>query len=180
MLDAANPPPRMRVLIVSDTHGRVDARIAALARDCDAVVHGGDVGNAAVLDALGGRVIAVRGNNDSAEKWPAAEGERLAALPLQAGLDLPGGQLVVVHGDRWPARGRHSALRGAYPAARAIVYGHSHQLQLDTDTLPWVLNPGAAGSARTNGGPSCLLLHATGDVWQVQAQRHTDGYRNQV
>jgi len=170
----------MRVLIVSDTHGRVDARIAALARDCDAVVHGGDVGNAAVLDALGGHVLAVRGNNDIADKWPPAETDRLATLPLQAAIDLPGGHLVVVHGDRWPARGRHAALRRAYPAARAVVYGHSHQLKIDTDAVPWVLNPGAAGSARTNGGPSCLLLHATADVWQVQAQRHIDGYREHV
>lgn len=170
----------MRVLIVSDTHGRLDARIAARARECDAVVHGGDVGNAAVLDALGGNVLAVRGNNDVVEKWPAAQHDRLAALPLQTGFDLPGGYLVVVHGDRWPARGRHAALRRAYPAARAIVYGHSHQLQVDTDALPWVLNPGAAGGTRTCGGPSCLLLHATAGSWQVLAQRHTDGYREQL
>lgn len=170
----------MRVLIVSDTHGRVDARIAALARDCDAVVHGGDVGNAVVLDALGGNVLAVRGNNDSVDKWPAAQRDRLATLPLQAGLDLPGGRLVVVHGDRWPARGRHVALRREYPAARAIVYGHSHRLQVDTDALPWVLNPGAAGRERTGGGPSCLVLHATAGSWQVLAQRHADGYREQL
>ena len=167
----------MRVLIVSDTHGLIDARIAALARDCDAVVHGGDVGDAAVLDALGGRVVAVRGNNDVAAKWPVVQQAMLAALPEQAALDLPGGRLVVVHGDRWPARGRHAALRRAFAAARAVVYGHSHQLVVDDRAQPWVLNPGAAGRARTYGGPSCLLLHATGREWRVVAQRHEDGYR---
>ncbi|WP_257388244.1 metallophosphoesterase family protein, partial [Tahibacter caeni] len=94
--------------------------------------------------------------------------------------DLPGGRLVVVHGDRWPARGRHAALRRAYPAARAVVYGHSHRLVVDTDALPWVLNPGAAGRARTNGGPSCLLLHATAQAWRVLPQRQADGYRDAV
>ena len=46
---------------------------------------------------------AVRGNNDSLATLPAAQHDRLAMLSLQAGLDLPGGRLVVVHGDRWPA-----------------------------------------------------------------------------
>lgn len=170
----------MRVLIVADTHGRIDARIAALARGCDAVVHAGDVGTADVLAALGGTVTAVRGNNDVAAKWPAAQQARLAALPVEAALDLPGGRLVVVHGDRWPARSRHAALRSAYPAARAVVYGHSHRLVIDTDALPWVLNPGAAGRARTNGGPSCLLLQATPQAWSVSPQRHSDGYRDAV
>lgn len=167
----------MRVLLVSDTHGRIDARIAALARDCDAVAHAGDVGAAAVLEALGPHVVAVRGNNDVAEKWAAQDQDCIAALPAEASLDLPGGRLVVVHGDRWPAAGRHAALRRAFPAARAVVYGHSHQLALDQDVLPWILNPGAAGRARTNGGPSCLLLQASTRGWQVQALRHGDGYR---
>lgn len=170
----------MRVLIVADTHGWVDARIIAFARDCDAVVHAGDVGAEAVLDALGGAVTAVRGNNDVPAKWPAAQQARLAALPAEAVLELPGGRLVVVHGDRWPARGRHAALRQAYPAARAVVYGHSHRLVVDTDALPWVLNPGAAGRARTHGGPSCLLLQATPQAWSVLPQRQADGYRDTV
>lgn len=167
----------MRVLLVSDTHGRIDARIAALARECAVVVHAGDVGAAGVLDALGPQVAAVRGNNDVTAKWAAHEHGRLAALPLEACLDLPGGRLVVVHGDRWPAAGRHAALRRAFPAARAVVYGHSHQVALDQDELPWILNPGAAGRARTNGGPSCLLLQAGVQGWQVHALRHSDGFQ---
>lgn len=168
----------MRVLILSDTHGRVDARIAALARDCDAVVHSGDVGSAAVLDALGDRVTAVGGNNDVAAKWPATEQPRLAALPAEAALDLPGGRLVVVHGDHWPSRERHAALRRAFAGARGVVYGHSHRLAIDTQALPWILNPGAAGRARTFGGPSCLLLEAMPHEWKVVARRYADGFRD--
>ncbi|HSX59351.1 MAG TPA: metallophosphoesterase family protein [Tahibacter sp.] len=72
----------MRVLIVSDTHGLIDARIAALAQGCDAVVHGGDVGAAGVLAALGaslpdGRVTAVRGNTTSRRNGPRANTVRL-------------------------------------------------------------------------------------------------------
>ncbi|WP_414717181.1 metallophosphoesterase family protein [Tahibacter sp.] len=91
---------------------------------------------------------------------------------------MPGGRLVVVHGDRWPPRGRHAALRRAFPAARAVVYGHSHRLAVDVDAEPWILNPGAAGRARTYGGPSCLLLQASTREWRVVAQRYEDGYRS--
>ncbi|MBL8297318.1 MAG: metallophosphoesterase family protein [Rhodanobacteraceae bacterium] len=167
---------RARVLIVADTHGSVDARIAALARGCDLVVHGGDIGDAAVLGALGCAVVAVRGNNDVASKWPQQQRCLLDALPEQAEIDLPGGRLAVVHGDRWPTRGRHAALRRAFAAARAVVYGHSHRLLVDQELQPWLLNPGAAGRARTHGGPSCLLLEASAQEWCVVPQRYDGGY----
>ncbi len=57
----------LRVAILADTHGRLDARVEALVADCDLAVHGGDIGNAGVLERLHprqGRVIAVTGNND--------------------------------------------------------------------------------------------------------------------
>lgn len=55
----------MQILILSDTHGFVDPRVAALAQICDRVVHAGDIGNLGVLRQLdtNGSVIAVRGMN---------------------------------------------------------------------------------------------------------------------
>jgi putative phosphoesterase len=163
------------VLILADTHGFLDPRIAELAAGCDFVVHGGDVGNGAVLDRLAagsGHLVAVRGNNDTAAKWPAAQGTRLAKLPEKASLALPGGLLAIEHGHRaLPAKHRHAVLRRRCHKVRGIVYGHSHRLSLDLDALPWVLNPGAAGRARTYGGPSCIILEATTDGWRVEAKR---------
>jgi uncharacterized protein len=165
----------LRIAILSDTHGVLSAEVAALVTACDLAVHGGDVGGAAVLDALRprqGRIVAVRGNNDLPDKWPSQDRERLSALPLRDTLELPGGLLVVEHGHRaLPATRRHAVLRARYPQARAVVYGHSHHLILDQDALPWVLNPGAAGRARTYGGPSCILLHIRGEHWSLEARR---------
>jgi putative phosphoesterase len=164
----------MRVLLLADTHGQLDARIAELARTCDVVVHAGDVGNAAVLDALsygGARVIAVRGNNDVASKWPRGDLRKLGALDDEARIALPGGTLVVVHGDRHAPATRHARLRRAYPDARAVVYGHSHRLVVDDTATPWTLNPGAAGRARTHGGPSCLVLDARAKSWRIETHR---------
>lgn len=164
----------MRVLLLGDTHGALDARVIALARTCELAVHAGDVGNAAVLGALReacGALQAVRGNNDVAAKWPAADRGVLASLPESLNIELPGGVLAVEHGDRFPARTRHARLREAHANARAVLYGHSHRLLIDEETRPWILNAGAAGRARTHGGPSCLVLMASSRRWQVEAQR---------
>jgi len=159
---------------VADTHGQLDARVARLAVRCDAVAHAGDVGARAVLDALAARsapVLAVRGNNDVPAGWPDGEPALAETLPAVARLLLPGGEVVLVHGDAWPAARRHRGLRTRFAEARAVVYGHSHRLTVDESVLPWLLNPGAAGRSRTFGGPSCLLLRATHRRWEVTAHR---------
>jgi len=166
--------PMIRVALVADTHGHLDSRIAALVEDCDIAVHGGDIGNAAVLAALqprSGRVYAVTGNNDVCRKWPSADWPLLARIPPRVDLALPGGDLVLLHGHRLPAATRHQRLRARNPHARAVIYGHSHLLVADCEVLPWVLNPGAAGRTRTYGGPSCMILTASSADWSVAIHR---------
>lgn len=164
----------VRVAILSDTHGWVNPRILAVVATCDLAVHGGDIGNAAVLAQLRprrGAVWAVRGNNDCPGKWPEADLDLLQTIPTQVLLHLPGGTLVLIHGHQTPARGRHERLRRRFPKARALVYGHSHHLIIDQDPGPWVLNPGAAGRTRTHGGPSCLVLTADQPDWRLERHR---------
>lgn len=163
------------VALLADTHGWLDPRIARIAERCDIAVHAGDVGATAVLDALrprSGEVLAIRGNNDLPAKWPEGDHEVLDTLEPEAELALPGGDLVVTHGDE-PGRAadRHNRLRLRFPRARAVVYGHSHRRVADTDRIPWILNPGAAGRTRTHGGPSCLVLVASIDAWSVHEHR---------
>ena len=165
----------LRVAILGDTHGLLDARIAEIVSVCDYAVHTGDVGCAAVLNEMSprqGLVLGVRGNNDTASKWPDDDVPALAQLPLEAEMRLPGGRLVVVHGHRaGPVKFRHAWLRKKYPGARAIAYGHSHRWVCDTGEMPWVLNPGAAGRARTFGGPSFMVLHASEREWRLETRR---------
>ncbi len=162
----------VRVAILADTHGFLDPRIGKQVASCDYAVHAGDVGGADVLFALNPRlqVVAVRGNNDTPQRWSDSESNCLESLPDQASLDLPGGKLVVVHGDdRRSIADRHEHLRQQFPEARVVVCGHSHQLAMDCDQEPWILNPGAAGRTRTNGGPSCLILSCDEDNWDIEA-----------
>jgi putative phosphoesterase len=160
----------VKVGIISDTHGFVDPRVVEVLAGCDVVVHGGDVGSSEVLDAIARacpRVIAVVGNNDVPSKWIGAK----AALPREARVELPGGSLVVVHGDRvLPVARRHDRLRAMYPDAHVVVYGHSHRRVIDTTAEPWIVNPGAAGRARTYGGPSVLVLSASRRRWTIEEQ----------
>jgi len=57
----------MKVGVISDTHGFLDARLAELLAGADLILHAGDVGDQEVLDELGriAPVRAVKGNTDS-------------------------------------------------------------------------------------------------------------------
>lgn len=171
----SEPGQTLRVALLSDTHGYLDPRIAALVEACDIAVHGGDIGGFGVLRELQprlGRVVVVRGNNDTPRDWAGKDTTGLDELPRTAELDLPGGRLVITHGHRaGPLYERHQRLRRRHPDARAIVIGHSHRQACDCDVLPWVLNPGAAGKFRTYGGPGCLVLTASDDTWDLERHR---------
>lgn len=168
------PQSTTTVALVADTHGFLDPRVAELAQGADLVIHAGDIGGQAILDTLAGdgaRVIAVAGNNDDARHWPRGEEAMIERLPARAAADLPGGELVVEHGHRFPARSRHRRLRDAHPDAAAVVCGHSHRRAIDRAAVPWILNPGAAGRSRAYDGPGCLLLHAGATGWRVEIHR---------
>jgi hypothetical protein len=165
----------VRVLLLSDTHGKLHPEILGLAADVDLVVHAGDIGGAGILEQLaadGRPVHAVRGNNDVPAKWRTGGREMLEKLPMQESLSLPGGVLAVEHGHRRnPVRARHELLRRAYPEARLVLYGHSHRQVIDDALMPWVVNPGAAGRSRTYGGAGCVVLTAGMDGWGLEVFR---------
>ena len=164
---------RVRVAIISDTHGQLDPRIADAAARHDCVVHAGDVGGEGVLKALRPKrsiVVAVRGNIDVASKWPASERPVLERLPSAAIFHLPGGIIAVVHGHlAGRPDTRHERLRAYFPEARMVVFGHSHRRCVDRGACPWVVNPGAAGRARAYGGPGLLSLTATAARWSLRS-----------
>jgi putative phosphoesterase len=170
-----NKQQTTRVAIVSDTHGQICPQVLEVAGRCDVVVHAGDVMDPQILDLLHsatGAVIAVAGNNDALLKWSADPGATAEALPETVSLELPGGRLDVEHGHHhgWAAPD-HDRLRAAHPGARIVVYGHTHHRVIDDTAAPWVINPGAAGRVRNNGGPSCLVLNASLEAWDIESFR---------
>lgn len=165
----------LQVGVVSDTHGYVDPDIQDQLDGSDLILHAGDIGSSLVLQQLREiceNVVAVQGNNDCTEKWPADEHWELMGIGKLAEIQLPGGSIMLMHGDAYGMPGRrHAEMRQHFANSTAIVYGHSHMLVCDQETRPWVLNPGAAGKSRTRGGASCLCMSVSAKGWKVSEFR---------
>ena len=52
-----------------------------------------------------------------------------------------------------------------------VVYGHTHKHIVDTTIKPYIVNPGASGKVRTQGGASCLLLESNNQNFSIQLKK---------
>ncbi|MGI9317399.1 MAG: metallophosphoesterase family protein, partial [bacterium] len=138
-------------------------------------IHAGDIMGAAVLESMrprSGVVIAVRGNNDLPVTWPESQSQVLEGIPEMAVVACQGGSIVVEHGHLLQGiEIDHFPLAYKYPDARMVVYGHTHLQRLDQDSLPWLVNPGASGMTRNNGGASCYQLQIRGQQWTMESYK---------
>lgn len=168
-----------RIALISDTHGHINQNIIDVIKTCDRVIHAGDICGAHVLSQLEDvctQITAVTGNNDAPGLWAEEETNIVSKIPAIAEIELPGGTLCIEHGHKHGMhQPKHDSLRASHPHARVIVYGHTHIMVIDDETTPWVVNPGAAGTTRTNGGPSCMILTAYADrEWDIEMLRFDD------
>ena len=127
---------RTSIGVISDTHGLVRPQALAALRGSDLIVHAGDVGHPAVLEALGALapLVAVRGNNDRGA-W--AEG--LATTEV---LEVAGVSLYLLHDlGELP-------VDPAQAGFHAVISGHSHRPKLEWRGGVLYLNPGSAGPRR--------------------------------
>ena len=140
----------MRIGVISDTHGYLDPRAAAALQGVARILHAGDIGSPAIVDALAAiaPVEAVYGNVDAgtplARRFPASQRLRIEDV-----------QIYMTH-----VGGRPADLARALPEPRPDVYifGHSHVALLETLSGVLYLNPGAAGRPRFGGGLSVAIL----------------------
>jgi putative phosphoesterase len=137
----------MKIVVLSDTHAprrwkSCPAAVAGYLRGADLILHAGDVCTAAVLDELSAYapVRAVAGNNDGPDvaQW--------GAEPILE-LELDGLPAAMIH-DSGPATGRLARMQRAFPAARLVVFGHSH-IPLDQAGAGLrIFNPGSPTDRR--------------------------------
>jgi putative phosphoesterase len=136
--------------IISDTHGLLRPEALKALQGVDRILHGGDVGDAAVLEALReiAPVVAVRGNND--------KGEWAKELPQWEVAELEGVFVYIIHDlkemDISPA--------GSF---QVVVSGHSHKPSIEEHRGVLYVNPGSAGPRRFQLPISIALLRVTGD-----------------
>lgn len=136
------------VAIVADTHlpkgGRaLPERCIELIRRAELLVHAGDLSRAEVLEPLvrlGPPVLAVYGNVDE----PALRDR----LPARLTFACEGHEVGVIH-DAGPRKGRLARMRRAFPAASAVIFGHSHlPLHERDDDGFQIFNPGSPTERR--------------------------------
>jgi putative phosphoesterase len=125
-----------RIGLISDTHGLLRPEALAFLRGCDHIVHGGDIGEAGILEALAAiaPLTAVRGNNDRAA-W--AE-----AVPETALVELGGMRLYAIHDLA------KLDIDPAVAGVRVVVSGHSHRPLAQERGGVLYINPGSAGPRR--------------------------------
>ena len=127
---------RTVVGVIADTHGLLRPEALAALEGVDLIVHAGDIGPAAILDALAAiaPVLAVRGNNDR-DDWA-------AAVPEIVTTTIAGVRLYVVH----ELKTLQDEPRGG--GADVVISGHSHRPGVERVAGSLRLNPGSAGPRR--------------------------------
>ena len=126
----------LRVGLIADTHGLLRPEATAFLAGSDHIVHAGDVGDPAILDALAAiaPVTAIRGNVDT-DAWA-------ARLPETTRVTVGGVTIYVLH---------DLAALDVEPQAHGIcvvVYGHSHKPSVAERDGVLFVNPGSAGPRR--------------------------------
>lgn len=151
----------MKILVISDTHGEMPLDIKN--RSFDAVIHAGDIGDAAFFGALGNAVgeknlYAVYGNTDFVlSGW----------LPESVSAEIGGAEFFVVHNLTAPHRilpANESAM--AASKAEIVVFGHTHTPLAEERGGRLFINPGSLGKAGLTGRRSFAEaeIEDSGDV----------------
>ncbi|HEX5235207.1 MAG TPA: metallophosphoesterase family protein [Silvibacterium sp.] len=139
----------MLIGVISDTHGLLRPQAVAALEGVDHILHAGDVGDPAILDALSAiaPLTAIRGNIDV---YGAC-----AHLPSTEFAELGGKTIYMLH---------DLAALDIDPTAAGvsiIISGHSHQPKIDRRKNVLYFNPGSAGPRRFSLPVSLGLLEIT-------------------
>jgi uncharacterized protein len=133
----------VRLAVVSDTHSQPHAATAERLRELapDAILHGGDIGDLAVLTDLQqiAPVYAVRGNIDTHAR----------DVPDVRILDVGELRILLTHIAVYgPKLRAEVAKQAAAEKAQLVVCGHSHVPFIGIDRGITVFNPGSVGPKR--------------------------------
>lgn len=143
----------MRLGLISDTHGWLDPALAEWLAGVAMILHAGDVGSEAVLDALRAiaPTVAVRGNVDG--------GAWARRLPLETVVEAGALRVAMLHiagRPRKPSAAARALLAREEPDV--LLLGHSHMALAERHAGTLWLNPGAAGRQGFHRERTAMLL----------------------
>ena len=141
-----------RIGVIADTHiphfRALPEAVWTHFADVELIIHAGDLSQMRVIDELEAiaPVAAVQGNVE--------EEEVVRALPIKRELIVGGCRIGVVHilGN---AQNRAEAALQEFPAARCVIFGHSHVPYNQEQGEQLLFNPGSATDRRRQ--PACSL-----------------------
>lgn len=132
-----------KVGIISDTHGLLRPEVIEILKDCDCILHAGDVDRPEILDQLRylGNLYAVRGNND---------GDWARNLSVTLRFKIEGIEFFMTHNKKDVA--------WELGNSQIVIFGHSHHYFEDQiDGRLW-LNPGSCGRSRFGGEVTMAVM----------------------
>ena len=126
----------MLIGVISDTHGLLRPEALAALRGVEHILHAGDVGDIAILDALReiAPVTAIRGNVDKTGAC--------AELPATDVVELGGKLFYLVHSVH------DLDINPKAAGVAMVVSGHSHKAKVEVKDGVVYFNPGSAGPRR--------------------------------
>ena len=144
---------KIKMGIISDTHGLLREEVKERLKDCTYIFHAGDEDRPEILDELRtmGFLYVVRGNNDG--YW---------AQNLRRSLNFSVGNVkfFMVH-DRKDAAWELGD-------TQVVIFGHSHKYFCqEIDGRLW-LNPGSCGRNRFGGEVTMAVMTVENGSWEVE------------
>lgn len=153
----------MKVLIVSDTHGREQNLAEALEQTgpIDQLIHLGDVeGGAEHIRELAGDAPAaiIAGNNDF-----------FCDLPNERIFTLGGHRIFMTHGHGYFVHSGTLYLKreARKKGADIVMFGHTHKPYMEEDKELLVLNPGSLSLPRQEGHRPTYIVMEIADDGQI-------------
>lgn len=155
-----------RIGVISDTHlprFHFPEAVFTHFEDVELIIHAGDLSTLSTIARLEtlAPVVAVQGNIEREEV--------IMQLPVKREIVVGGCRIGVVHilGD---SRYYAQTARQEFPAARVVIFGHSHTPYTQEHNGQLLFNPGSATDRRRQ--PACTLglLLIDDETQQVQAE----------
>lgn len=148
---------RMKIAVLSDTHGLLREQVREMIGDCDAIIHAGDINSQKILDEIAGAgrekvpFYVVRGNND--KDWA-------KEIPETLQFELQHVKFFLVHNKKDIPKNLRDI--------QIIIYGHSHKYcEEEKEGRLW-LNPGSCGKRRFHQPITMAILTLVDEKWEVE------------
>lgn len=143
----------IKIGVISDTHGLLREEVIALLKECQLILHGGDINKPEIIQILKeiAPLYVVRGNND--------KGQWAEELPMFLEMTLYGYRFYMTHQKKDVPKSR--------PNVDFIITGHSHKYAVGHEKdIVW-LNPGSCGKRRFGLEISMAIIEITETGFKV-------------